>query len=428
MENGNIESTSERQDKMNEIPKESENLGSTGKRIPESEHCKCKAFMDSSDDSNIAIKDSLPQTIRHLPKKCQKYHHFENQSTASPPTEKSYPELPSKTSAINRQDADVLKSSSTDAPNVAEKSADCCLAVEQNETEGNVSTGDHFSCCDCEPDVFHQKDAEDGSVHDFVKEIIDMASTALKCKSQPENEVAAPTSLTQIKEKVLEHSHRPIQLRKGDFYSYLSLSSHDSDCGEVTSYVEEKSNTPLPPDMTDSGSEDKEDTECFFEACVEDNPDEDKPCFSSAPPNETAVPGEAPGPLQAAAGSSEFSNTPLLADHADIVALSSPPLPQGGGVGQEVDGAPQASNVCGKSSELTTPSRIGSEKESSENPGESGMPEEHNASSTRSGVPELSSKAQQPKDKAAVHPDPQTLTCEENLLDLHEERHRNMHR
>uniref|UniRef100_A0A8D0NPL1 A-kinase anchor protein 6 n=1 Tax=Sus scrofa TaxID=9823 RepID=A0A8D0NPL1_PIG len=428
MENGNIESTSERQDKMNEIPKESENLGSTGKRIPESEHCKCKAFMDGSDDSNIAIKDSLPQTIRHLPKKCQKYHHFENQSTASTPTEKSYPELPSKTSAINRQDADVLKSSSTDAPNVAEKSADCCLAVEQNETEGNVSTGDHFSCCDCEPDVFHQKDAEDGSVHDFVKEIIDMASTALKCKSQPENEVAAPTSLTQIKEKVLEHSHRPIQLRKGDFYSYLSLSSHDSDCGEVTSYVEEKSNTPLPPDMTDSGSEDKEDTECFFEACVEDNPDEDKPCFSSAPPNETAVPGEAPGPLQAAAGSSEFSNTPLLADHADIVALSSPPLPQGGGVGQEVDGAPQASNVCGKSSELTTPSRIGSEKESSENPGESGMPEEHNASSTRSGVPELSSKAQQPKDKAAVHPDPQTLTCEENLLDLHEERHRNMHR
>lgn len=79
------------------------------------------------------------------------------------------------------------------------------------------------SCCDCEPDIFHQKDAEDCSVHDFVKEIIDMASTALKCKSQPENEVTAPTSLTQIKEKVLEHSHRPIQLRKGDFYSYLSL-------------------------------------------------------------------------------------------------------------------------------------------------------------------------------------------------------------
>ncbi|XP_036697976.1 A-kinase anchor protein 6 isoform X1 [Balaenoptera musculus] len=429
MENGNIESIPERQkDKLNEISKESENLGPTGKRISESEHCKCKAFMDSSDDSNIAGKEFVPQMVRHLPKKCQNHHHFENQSAASTPTEKSCPELPSETSVINRQDSEVLKSSSDDAPNMAEKSAGCCLALEQNETEENVSISDNVSCCNCDPDVFHQKDAEDCSVHDFVKEIIDMASTALKCKSQPENEAAAPTSLTQIKEKVLEHSHRPIQLRKGDFYSYLSLSSHDSDCGEVTNYIEEKSNTPLPPDMTDSGSEDKEDTECFFEACVEEDPAEYPSCFSSALPNEPAVPSEAPGPLQAAAGPSTFSDTSLPVDDADMMALSGPPPPKRGDVGKEVDGLPQASNVYGESSELTTPSRLSGEKESSENPDESGRPEEHDASSAQSRVPGFSSKAKPPKDTAALHPNPKTLTCEEDLLNLHEEQHRNMHR
>ncbi|KAB0369343.1 hypothetical protein FD755_019348 [Muntiacus reevesi] len=427
MENGNIESTPESQkDKLNEISKESESLGSAGKRISENEHCKCKPVIDDSDESSIPGKESVPQMVRHVPKKCQNHHHFENQSAASTPTEKSCPELPPETSVINGQDSDVLKSSSNDAPSMAGKSAGCCLAREQNETEENVAASDNVSCCDCEPDIFHQKDAEDCSVHDFVKEIIDMASTALKCKSQPENEVTAPTSLTQIKEKVLEHSHRPIQLRKGDFYSYLSLSSHDSDCGEVTNYIEEKSSTPLPPDMTDSGSEDKEDTEYFFEACVEEDPAEDKPRFSDAPPNEPADPTEAAVPLPAAAGSSRFSDTSFLTNNADTVALSSPP--KGGDIGKEVDGLSQASNVHGESTEVTTPSRLGSEKESSENPGESARPEEHNASSAPSGVPGLSSKAKQPKDKAAWHPSPTALTCEENLLNLHEERHRNMHR
>ncbi|XP_042798872.1 A-kinase anchor protein 6 isoform X1 [Panthera leo] len=426
MENGNIEGTPERQkDKQNGISKESDNLGSTGKKNSDSEHCKCKVFMDSSDDSNIAGKESVPQTVRHRPKKCQNHHHVENPTTASIPTEKSCPELPSETSIINRQDSEVLKPSPNDVPNMAGKSAPCCLALEQNETEENVSVSDNISCCDCEPDVFHQKDAEDCSVHDFVKEIIDMASTALKSKSQPENEAAAPTSLTQIKEKVLEHSHRPIQLRKGDFYSYLSLSSHDSDCGEVTNYVEEKSNTPLPLDISDSGLEDKEDTECFFEACVEDDPDGVEPCLPNAPPNEP-VSVEAALPQQAASGSSKFNDISLVADEEDMVALSGSPHQKESDVGKEGGGLPRAT-VHGKSSELTT-SRLGSEKESLENTGESGMPGEHNAASAKSRVPGLSSKAKQPKDKAALHPNPKTLTCEENLLNLHEEQHKNMHR
>ncbi|KAF6350732.1 A-kinase anchoring protein 6 [Rhinolophus ferrumequinum] len=429
MENGNIESTPERQeDKLNGISKELENRGSTGKSVSESEHCKCKAFMESSDDSNIAGKESVPHTVRHLPKKCQNHHHFENQKAASTPAEKSCPELPSETRVTNRQDSDILRSSSNDAPSMAGKSSGCCLALEKNDTEENTSISD-ISCCDCEPDVFHPKDAEDCSVHDFVKEIIDMASTALKSKSQPENEATAPTSLAQIKEKVLEHSHRPIQLRKGDFYSYLSLSSHDSDCGEVTSYIEEKSNTPLPLDVTDSGLEDKEDIECFFEACIEDDPDGDEPSFSSEPPaDDPAGPGEATVPLPAGAGSSRSSDISLLADDADTVALSSPPPQKGSDIAEEGDGLPQASNVCGESSASTAPSRLGSENESSEKPGESGMPEEHNAASANSRVPGLSSKVQQPKDKAALHPNPKTLTCEENLLNLDEERHINMHR
>lgn len=415
MENGNVESTPERQDELNGISKEPDHLGSAGKRVPESEHCKCKAFMDSSDDSNIAGKEFVPQTVRYLPKNCPNHQQFENQRAASTPVEKPCPDLPSEPGVIDGQNSDVLRSSSSEAPSVVGRSASGSLALEQNETEENASISD-ISCCDCEPDVFHQKDAEDCSVHDFVKEIIDMASTALKSKSRPENEVAAPTSLTQIKEKVLEHSHRPIQLRKGDFYSYLSLSSHDSDCGEVTSYVEEKSNTPLPLDVTDSGLEDKEDIECFFEACVEDDPDGDAPCLSSTPANEPAGPREAAGSARLSAGD------------ADTMAVSSPSSQKGSDIGREVDGIPQTSSVCGESSESTVPSRLGSERESSENPGGSGMPGAYNAASANSGVPGLSSKAEQPKHEAALSPNPKTLTCEENLVNLDEDRHINMHR
>ncbi|ELW63189.1 A-kinase anchor protein 6 [Tupaia chinensis] len=423
MENGNIESTPERQkDKLNGTPKVSENLGSNGKNISESEHCKCEAIMNSSDDSNIDGKEFVPQTIRHLPKKCPNHHHFENQSAVSTPIEKSCTQL-ALGSSVNREDCDALKSSSSDTPSMAGKSPGSCLEREQSETEENASISNNISCCNCESDVFHQKDAEDCSVHDFVKEIIDMASTALKSKSQPENEVAAPasTSLTQIKEKVLEHSHRPIQLRKGDFYSYLSLSSHDSDCGEVTSYIEEKSSTPLPLDTTDAALDDKEDIECFFEACAEDDSGGEEPCFSNAPLNESAILAETAKPLQGTVSSSKFSDNSLLADDTDMMALSCLPPQQGADLGKEGNSVPQtAYNGYAESTEFT-PSRLGHEKENS------GKPEEHNAASTQSDVQDFL-KENQPKDQAALHPSPKTLTCEESLLNLHEERHKNMHR
>ncbi|KAE8289677.1 A-kinase anchor protein 6 [Larimichthys crocea] len=120
----------------------------------------------------------------------------------------------------------------------------------------------HSSCCKHlpAPTSLHPCSVDEGkkeNVHDFVMEIIDMTSLALKSKenqaeepSQTDNSGSipdqGPASLTQIRDKVLEHSHRPLHLRKGDFYSYLSLSSHDSDCGEVSQCSEEKSSTPVP--------------------------------------------------------------------------------------------------------------------------------------------------------------------------------------
>ncbi|XP_048218203.1 A-kinase anchor protein 6 [Perognathus longimembris pacificus] len=419
VENGNIESVPERQkNKPNGNSEAPENVGANEKKISESEHCTCKALGDSSDDSNIARKEFVPENARHLPKKCPNHHHFENQSTDCTPIEKSCPEMALETRVNSRQDSNIQKSPSNDAPSVAGKSAGCCLALEQHETEENASISDSASCCDCEPDGFLPKEAEDCSVHDFVKEIIDMASTALKSKSQPENEVAAPTSLTQIKEKVLEHSHRPIQLRKGDFYSYLSLSSHDSDCGEVTSYVDEKSSTPVPLDAMDSGLDDKEDIEGFFEACVEDDSNGEEPCFSGAPPNGAAGPGGATGSASAA-----FSGIPLLADGVRV-ARSRPPPQEEADLGREDDSL-QTSQGCAESSVI--PPGVESEEESSGNPDESRVPALDTASAQSSAL-DLSLKASQPKDKAAFHPSPQALACEENLVSIHEERHRDMHR
>ncbi|XP_059135279.1 A-kinase anchor protein 6 [Peromyscus eremicus] len=428
MENGNIESTPERQkEKPNGISEASENLGLNAEKSSKSKHSECKALTDSLDDSNVAGKEFGPPDDRRLPQIGPNLHHSENQSSPCTPVENTCPELLLETRVGSRQDSGGLKSSSDDAPGGARKPAGCCL-LKPNETEESASLSNSTSCCNCQPDVSHQKDAEDGSVHDFVKEIIDMASTALKSKSQPESEVAAPTSLTQIKEKVLEHSHRPMHLRKGDFYSYLSLSSHDSDCGEVTDYIDEKSSTPLPPDTVDFSLDDKEDIECFFEACVEDELVDQKACVSSALPTESAVLEEAATPVPGTASSPVLSEVAFSHDETDRVAPSGPSPQKGADNGKEVDDASQASQGCAESSDLTAPSGQASKDENSRNQGESGMPEENNATSAKSKSPALPLNAKQPKAKATLYPSPQTLTCKEKLVSFHEDRHRNMRR
>lgn len=120
----------------------------------------------------------------------------------------------------------------------------------------------------CTHQSLPSKEEKSEDVHRFVREIIDMTSVALKTEDvqaeQPQ-EPSSPTSTFQIKEKILEHSHRPIHLRKGDFYSYLSLSSHDSDCGEVSTCTEEKSNTPFL-----SRTPEIHDEEPLFPVCTEE--------------------------------------------------------------------------------------------------------------------------------------------------------------
>ncbi|XP_004698994.1 A-kinase anchor protein 6 [Echinops telfairi] len=406
MENGNIESVPGRQeDKRGGVSKVSEHLGSTG-QMSEGELCQCRAVLGSSDESTAAGRERVPQTVKRHPKKCQNQP-SEHQSVTPLSPEKWSPAPPSEDRVADREDPEVLTSASVDPSTGGGHGAGCRRAPEENATEDSAAFSDSIACGDCEPGVPHQEDAEDCSVHNFVKEIIDMASTALKSKSQPENEAAAPTSLTQIKEKVLEHSHRPIQLRKGDFYSYLSLSSHDSDCGEVTNYVEEKSSTPVPLDAADSGLEDKEDIECFFEACVEGDPDGEKPGVPMTPLPGPTVPCEAAVSLQAN-------------------ARSSPPPQKGAHAGKEGGGPPQTSSACEVLSELTARSGPGSAKAGPGDPGESGMAE--SSASATPGTAGLSLKTKQPEQKAARPPDPQTLACEENLLLLHEEPRRNMPR
>ncbi|XP_048830052.1 A-kinase anchor protein 6 isoform X1 [Brienomyrus brachyistius] len=122
-------------------------------------------------------------------------------------------------------------------------------------------------CCSHLPPSPEEEKTED--VHNFVMEIIDMTAVALKNKeTQADQEGPCPTPVAQIRDKVLEHSHRSIQLRKGDFYSYLSLSSHDSDCGEVNTCMEDKSSSPPLPKLRETLE--IHDKELLFEACTEE--------------------------------------------------------------------------------------------------------------------------------------------------------------
>ncbi|KAM3594465.1 uncharacterized protein V6R79_008388 [Siganus canaliculatus] len=148
--------------------------------------------------------------------------------------------------------------------------------------------GVHEAAHEAVHEAVHEAAHEAGKdgVHDFVMEIIDMTSLALKSKEQ------SPGS--QIRDKVLEHSHRTLHLRGGDFYSYLSLSSHDSDCGEVTErstpppYGRSPSPESAPP--TDSAppslplSPDIRDEETLFAACTEEVYLGPPLCYSMAPP------------------------------------------------------------------------------------------------------------------------------------------------
>ncbi|XP_053567829.1 A-kinase anchor protein 6 [Bombina bombina] len=116
------------------------------------------------------------------------------------------------------------------------------------------------SSCSCHGSAHDKPNNSECNAHEFVKEILDITTTALH--GSPPQDTHNQGTGAQIKEKVLEYSRK--QLERGDFYSYLSISSHDSDCGELNGSVR----VTTPVQMVED-----EDTnmETIFEACTEED-------------------------------------------------------------------------------------------------------------------------------------------------------------
>ncbi|NXL47702.1 AKAP6 protein, partial [Podilymbus podiceps] len=444
MENGNVENTLGSQKeglvRTSATPKTHASLDV---REAENECCVCEAFTDSSDDSHMDGKENVLSSdgSRNPPKECQSHLQSGHHSVASSPAKKPCLESSSETNCVDIQDTALqtsLPSAQQHRISITGKSADCCTALKSNEAECDSSVNGLGSCCNCETAAFDKRNMEDGSVHNFVREIIDMASTALKSKSQPECESSVPASLAQIKEKVLEHSHRPIQLRKGDFYSYLSLSSHDSDCGELIKYIEEKSSTPVPLDFTDE----RENIECFFEACPEEERVEQQLSISNGTP-ESRVEQQQPisntvsetppesldeltlESLEEVKTSSEGRDLSFLYDN-DINV----PNPNKQSASNNLKNAAADLLISDRQTEgleKNSPELSTKKSSTGKSPGTE-EPEGCVAASEEASAIDFQLKPGHSQKKDVLHQNSKTLTCEENLLNLHKERHINMHR
>ncbi|XP_070590178.1 A-kinase anchor protein 6 [Erythrolamprus reginae] len=414
MENGNVAVT---QESLNGKPisTSAKTVSTLDGKENENEDFICESFTDSSKDSHINSEEIV--NITSSPKEHQNHIPYDGQCIKN---------------LITEFDSDVKEDSTPGTallklpPNyqqsktgIGEPVSDCCACLKSNEEEKDTSPSSHDSCCNCESVAFDKKNGEDCSVHNFVMEIIDMASTALKNKSQPESEPAVPHSLAQIKEKVLEHSHRPIQLRKGDFYSYLSLSSHDSDCGEVTKYVEEKSSTPVPLDFA-------ENIECFFEACPEEERVEQQMYIAPNESEATLIKEKDLDSIdehQISTNCNDFSllskemgtNPPGTSGKTESENIKNHP---GESFDQETSNKGPVLNSFPNDSRENRPSQSFSTAKS----------EEHCVTSPKALVKATQLKPDHLKGKEIKHPHPKTLVCEEKLLPLYKERHINTKR
>ncbi|XP_068109557.1 A-kinase anchor protein 6 [Hyperolius riggenbachi] len=116
------------------------------------------------------------------------------------------------------------------------------------------------SSCSCHSSAHETTGSPECTVQEFVKEILGVTSNALHGSLSQEGQSQGTGA--QIREKMLEYSRK--QLERGDFYSYLSLSSHDSDCGELNGSI--RAATPQMP----AESYTEEEIEDMFEACTDD--------------------------------------------------------------------------------------------------------------------------------------------------------------
>lgn len=418
MENGNVANTQESpKEKLNRISAPSTNVSTLDITRSENKHCACEAQMDNS---HMDTKEVGPlSNASNSPEEHKK--HLQSDSHC---TNKSFTELGSDIKDTDTSDTAFVRSlpySQQNRIRIDNDGSECCAALKSNKASKNSSANGTDSCCNCESDAFDKRNGEDCSVHNFVMEIIDMTSTALKNKSQPECEPAIPHPLAQIKEKVLEHSHRPIQLRKGDFYSYLSLSSHDSDCGEVTKYIEEKSSTPVPLDFAD----DRDNIECFFEACPEEERVEQETYIANSAPEVPVVKYERLGLIDKPKTSAEYSGFYLLNEELDINVPDS--LSQM--VSDNFKNSASESlilDMVSKGSDLN--SLPNSSKENF--PGESlgiAKSEDNPTSSIKATVENIELKSDHLEGKDVLYQDTKTVTHEDDLH-LHKERHINAHR
>lgn len=138
------------------------------------------------------------------------------------------------------------------------------LPLERDQPSAIVSGSADEGSCSCHSSAHERSSSPDCSVQDFVKEILGMTSNALHGSSPQDGQKQGTGA--QIREKVMEHSRK--QLERCDFYSYLSLSSHDSDCGELSG-----SARAATPQMPEEGSIEDE-IESMFEACPDEKTNE----------------------------------------------------------------------------------------------------------------------------------------------------------
>nr|XP_033809135.1 A-kinase anchor protein 6 [Geotrypetes seraphini] len=391
MENGNIESTDERS-------KEEPNRSSELEDI-----CLVTEYTTERGCSSYKQLRGIPDKTDSNAQECSNdYQNYlgssghQSKSPCSSFTTNYCTVSVLKEEDIGTQSTPIHNHECEDQPNGANdlaQSSDCYSNFTETKME-DLASASCVSCCRCDSKPSDRQTTEECSVHDFVMEIIDMASMALKNKSHSERELVSPTSLAQIKEKVLEHSHRPIQLRKGDFYSYLSLSSHDSDCGEVVMYTEDKSITPVPRDFSEISLDGKDDLEYTFEACTDEEPAEEQ----------SRLPSGLTQGLEASDSivSLDESKAPmsLQLDKTDIQEL--------GSIKQNVThmtGGSEALNISRENSSIDKRNDAYGNKK----------PKTSSVTSTKTSNLDLHLKSLNTKEQNLLHHNTKTLTSEENL-------------
>ncbi|XP_044127202.1 A-kinase anchor protein 6 [Bufo gargarizans] len=200
------------------------------------------------------------------------------------------------------------------------------LPHEKDPTSSIVSGSANDESCSCHSSAHERSSTPDCSVQDFVKEILGMTSNALH-RSSPQYAQKQGTG-AQIREKVLEHSRK--QLERSDFYSYLSLSSHDSDCGELSGLV--RATTPHMP--VDESTEDQ--IETMLEACPDEKTEQtsdesfelkdsskvtsSNPILKALPVKDTAIRSSQSRPTISGQQSTNIVSARKFPDHSTVAA------------------------------------------------------------------------------------------------------------